>query len=361
MSGDRIESVISEGVDRIALPPESEWLPDLSRARGRSRFPSWIVAVPLAAAVVVIAAMLGSGLRTVRETPATQPPPTSAPLVVPSVGPSPTPEATRGPDASWQQLRQSLPSGVPIIEPTWLPPVFDGVKSGMSAVTSGRATDTYYVVSYTSGRDTVQFWLRGTTAPKPSPAPANQSGVGGLIVRRSPAVLDFPSDLFSSPGTSGLRVVSWTEGPYALRIESQTISGDDLLHIAWSLDQAGAPGTAPARAKPGACADGASAERTIRRLMALLGTRDPDALADCFASEAVGFAGPWAALPAVIIDAIAPIQGAGGRQQLQVSWTFASDPGGAWGVRATRFFLIAREDGVWRIVAVNSAPFPKAP
>jgi len=361
MSGDRIESVISEGVDRIALPPESEWLPDLARARGRTRFPSWVVAVPLAAAVVVIAALLGSSLRTVRETPATQPPPTSAPLVVPSVGPSPTPDATRGPDASWQQLRQSLPSSVPIIEPTWLPPVFDGVKSGMSAVTSDRATDTYYTVSYTSGRDTVLFWLRGTTAPKPSPAASNQSGVGGLVVRRSPAVLDFPSDLFSNPGASGLRVVSWTEGAYALRIESQTISGDDLLHIAWSLDQTGAPGAPATRAKPGVCADSASAEGTIRRLVALLGKNDPDAVADCFASEAIGFAGPWAALPAASIDSVAAIQGAGGRQQLQVSWTFASDPGGAWSVRSTRFFLIGRESGAWRIFAVNSAPFPKAP
>ncbi len=94
MSGDRIESVISEGVDRIALPPESEWLPDLSRARNRARFPSWVVALPLAAAVVVIAAMLGSGLRAVRETPAAPPTPTPAPLVVPSAGPSPTPGAT---------------------------------------------------------------------------------------------------------------------------------------------------------------------------------------------------------------------------------------------------------------------------
>jgi len=361
MSGDRIESVISEGVDRIALPPEGEWFPDRSRARTRSRFPTWAVAVPLAAAVVVIAAMLGSGLRTIRETPATQPPPTSAPFVVPSFGPSPTPDATRGPDASWQQLRQSLPAGVPMIEPTWLPSVFDGVKSGMSAMTSSNPTDTYYGVAYTAGRDTVVFSLRGTTAPKPSPAVGNQSGVGGLIVRRSPASLDLPSDLFTNPSAGGLRVVSWTEGTYALRIESQTISGDDLLHIAWSLDQTGAPGAPAARVKPGVCADSASAEATVRRLVALLGTNDPDALADCFASEAIGFAGPWAALPAASIDAVAPVQGAGGRQQLQVSWTSASDPGGAWSIRSTRFFLIGREDGVWRIFAVNSAPFPKAP
>jgi len=44
-----------------------------------------------------------------------------------------------------------------------------------------------------------------------------------------------------------------------------------------------------------------------------------------------------------------------------VSWTFASKPGGAWNPQPTNFFLIGREDGLWRVFAVNTAPFPKAP
>jgi hypothetical protein len=360
MSGDRIESVIAEGVDRIALPPESDWLPDVSRARAR-RVPGWVVIVPVALAVMVIAAALGSGLRTVRETPATQPPASRAPVVLPSTPtPTPSPDKTRGPDASWQQLRQSLPAGVPIIEPTWLPPAFDGVQSGMGAWTGGRPADTYYAVSYAAGRDIVVFSMRGATATAPSPSPAvgQQSGFGAIVVRGSPAILEFPTDLFAHPNAGGLRVVSWTEGTYALRIESQTISGDDLLHIAWSLDQTGALGAPAARAKPGACADAATPEGTIRRLMALLGTTDRDALADCSAAQGMGV---WTGLPPATLESIVPIEGAGGRRQLQVTWTFASDPGGPWGVHVTRFVLIGREDGLWRVFAVNSAPFPKAP
>jgi hypothetical protein len=364
MSGDRIEAVIAEGVDRIALPPESEWIPDLSRA-SRRRFRPSFVFVPLAtAAVIVLAAVIGSGLRTVREVPATQPPKSQAPLVVPPA--SPSPEATPRPaDPSWQQLRQagSMPAGMPIIEPTWLPPVFDGVGSQMSGSTSSRPADTMYLVSYTAGRDRVAFTLRGSGVPSPSPAVGNQSGLGALVVRRSPAVLTFPSDLFSAPpGSQGLRVVSWTEGPYALRIESETVSGDDLLRIAWSLDQTGAPGPAPAaRAKPGVCADAVSPDATAHRLIGLIGSQDRDALTDCFASEGAGFAGPWSSLPSASLDSIRSIEGAGGRIQLQVSWTFASAPGGAWNLRPTNFFLIGREDGVWRVFAVNTAPFPKSP
>lgn len=356
MSGDRIESLVSEGIDRIALPPESEWLPDVSRARARQT-PRWF-AVPVALSVVLAAVMLGSGLRSVREAPATQPPASQAPAIVPS-GPTQSPEPTRGPDESWQQLRRQLPS-VPMIEPTWLPPVFDGVKSVMSAVTSSNPSDTYYTVSYTAGRDTVIFALRGSTAPTAAPARGG-SGMGSIVVRRSPATLEFPVELYANPRADGQRFVSWTEGSYSLHIESQTISGDDLLRIAWSLDQTGAPGAPAVRAKPGACADAGAAEETIRRLVSLIGRRDRDALADCFASEAVGLADSWNSLPSATLDSIVPIHGVGGRRQLQVNWTFASDPGGPWNLHAGYSFLMGREDGLWRVFGVGSASFGTPP
>lgn len=98
MSGDRFESLIAEGVDRIALPPESEWLPDPSRAAPRHLRPIRWVFVPLVAAVIVLAAALGAGLRTVREqSPATQPPAAAVPVVLPTEAPSATPAVTASP------------------------------------------------------------------------------------------------------------------------------------------------------------------------------------------------------------------------------------------------------------------------
>jgi hypothetical protein len=275
-------------------------------------------------------------------------------VVVVSISPSATPEATRTPaDPAWQQLRRQVAPGVPIIEPTWMPPVFGGVPAA-SVVAGANAADTTYVVSYHTDRDTVTLNLGGT-----APSEVNAGGVGGILVRNSPAFLRFPEYL--AQGGQGLRVVSWTEGSYALRIESQTISGDDLLHIAWSLDPTGAPGPAPAiRAKPGVCADAASPELTARRLIALIGSHDPDALADCFAFRGGAYA-VWADLPSATLDSIRLVQGTGGRRQLQVGWTFASEPGGAWNLRSTNFFLIGREDGLWRVFAVNTAPFPNPP
>lgn len=274
---------------------------------------------------------------------------------------SSTPEATRTPaDASWQQLRRELPPDVPIIEPTWMPPAFSAVSSQMSAVTSSNLADTTYVVSYTAGRDRVLFALRSASVASPSPG-VIVSGVGTLV-RRSRAVLSFSSDLFyAPPGTASLRVVSWAEGAYGLRIESETISGDDLLHIAWSLDQTGAPGPGPAtRVKPGACADATAPEATIRRLIALTGSHDLDALADCFAFQG-GAYGVWADLPSATLDLLRLVQGSGGRRQLQAQWTFSSNPGGAWNLRQNLFFMVGREDGLWRIFDSNTAPFPTPP
>jgi len=254
-----------------------------------------------------------------------------------------------------------MPPGVPIIEPTWMPLVFGSGGSQTSALLGSTPANSAYTVSYRAGRDMVTFTL-GPLIP-PTPYAVGTSGLG-MTVRRSPAVLRFPSDLFAHPGGEGLRVVSWTEGAHTLRIESETISGDDLLHIAWSLDQTGAPGAAPAaRAKPGACADAASPEVTARHLIALIGSHDRDALTDCFAreAEAVGYAAGWADLPSATLDSLTSVEGAGGRSQLGVTWTFASDPGGAWNPRPTNFFLIGGDDGLWRVFAANTAPFPKAP
>jgi len=101
-------------------------------------------------------------------------------------------------------------------------------------------------------------------------------------------------------------------------------------------------------------------EATIRRLIALTGGHDPDSIADCFAFQG-GAYGVWADLPSATLDLLRLVQGSGGRRQLQAQWTFSSTPGGAWNLRQTMFFMVGREDGVWRIFDANSAPFPSPP
>jgi hypothetical protein len=274
----------------------------------------------------------------------------------PSVLPSATPESTRTPsDPAWQQLRQQVAPTIPIIEPTWMPDVFSSVRAQISAVSTANLASTTYAVRYQTDRDTITFSLGD-----PAPSLVGMSAAG-ITVRRSPAVLSFPSDLFAHPGDPGLRAVSWTEGAYLLRIESRTISGDDLLHIAWSLDQTGAPGPGPAvRTKPGACADAVAPETTIRRLIALAGSHDLDSLADCFAFQG-GSAGAWADLPTATVESIRLVQGAGGRRQLQPTWTFSAVPAGASNQRQTVFLMVGRDDGLWRIFDANTAPFPTPP
>lgn len=372
MSGD-LRDLFKKELDQIPLRPTETWVPQERTAQRTGvswRLPLSVAAglrlgrllvVPLVAAVIVLAAVLGAGLRTVREqSPASQPEAPAVPVVLPTGSPSPQIEPNPG-GTVWQQLRRALPAGVPVIEPTWLPPALADAGIDREVLGGLDPTRTTYTVIFhrSRGHESVTFALRPVVPTTPPPVGA--SGIG-MTVRRSPATLIFPSDLFGHPGGEGLRVLSWTEGAYTLSISSETISGDDLLRIAWSLDQTGAPGAAPsARRKPGACADAASPEATVRHLIALLGSRDRDAATDCFASEAASSGAGWSTLPAATLDSIRPIDGAGGRTQLQVTWTFASDPGGAWNPRPTRFFLIGLEDGLLRVFDLTTFPFPKAP
>jgi hypothetical protein len=368
MSDDRVESLIAEGIDRIALPSQSTWLPDAGR-RGASNRLAPFARFALGVTVFLVAVGIGLGLRSIRQDaggpPATlasaTPSPSSATgsSASPITSASPAPSATRTPpDPVWSQLRAQMSPGTPIIEPTWLPPVFGNTKAELSDVRSGSAADSRYTVTYRAGSISITFAL-GPQSATPSDG---RSAMGGSI-RRSWGTLSFPSDLFAHPGANGLRILSWAEGAYSLRIETETLSGNDLLHVGWSLDLSGAPNPSPepARAAAGTCADSASPEMTVRRLVGLIGSQDPVALAECFAIGATGFAGPWAAGPRATFEAVDSLGPVGGRVQLRVKWLFASNPGGPANIEPVNFVILGQEDGFWRVFDVNTAPLPTPP
>jgi hypothetical protein len=309
---------------------------------------------------------IGVGLRSIRQdnggSPAVlataTPSPSTTASALPTVSASATPSTTRTPpDPVWQQLRQQLSPGTPIIQPTWLPPAFANTKAELSGVRAGAPAERRYTVTYRAGPRALVFAL----GPLP-PTPSDGRSAMGTGIRRSWGNLSFPTDLFAHPDADGLRVLSWTEGAYALRIETETVSGNDLLHVGWSLDLGGAPSSsAPARALAGTCADRTSAEATARRVVDLIGSRDPVALADCFAIGATGFAGPWAAWPRATFESVDSLGQIGGRTQLRVQWLFASNPGGPANVEPVNFFILDQEDGFWRVFEVNTAPLPTPP
>lgn len=368
MSDDRIESLIAEGIDRIALPSQSTWLPDVRSGGANNRLAPF-ARFALGAIVLVVAVAIGVGLRSIRQdaggapaTVASATPSPSSPIgsaASPMASASLAPSATRTPpDPVWSQLRAQMSPGTPIIEPTWLPPVFANAKAELSDVRGGSAADSRYTVTYRADSLSIRFAL----GPQPA-IPSDGRSAMGASFRRSWGTLSFPSDLFAQPGASGLRILSWTEGAYSLRIETSTLSGNDLLHVGWSLDLSGAPTPSPetARAAAGTCADGASPETTVRRLVGLIGAQDPIALAECFAIGATGFAGPWAAGPRATFEAVDSVGPVGGRIQLRVEWLFASNPGGPANIEPVNFVILGQEDGFWRVFDVNTAPLPTPP
>jgi hypothetical protein len=271
------------------------------------------------------------------------------------------PAARAQPEAdAWAEVRSALPA-VPLIVPTWLPASLDRTRVEVRGIGHGPdPADPVYRVAYVApGGATLLFAL--------GPASDVAGSAIGTRVRNSPAVLSFATSLWSDPTKPAPRQVRWQEDRYVLRIETTQFTGEDLLHIAWSLDRSGAP--APmnpyTRVKPGVCAASSTApEETVKRLVSFVGTGDRDAVMDCFSLELLGAQpgyGAWADLPRASDLNLRPAAPLAGRVVVGAGWSFASDPGGAWGRQASAFFTLGLEDGRWRVYETGSAAYASPP
>ena len=286
-------------------------------------------------------------------------PPTYSPLSSPSGAATAAPRVMSEAQV-WAEVRTSLPPGMPLAMPTWLPASIDRSRVELRDLRTDPA-DPRYVVVYSDGRGDIVLAL--------GQVPEIAGSGYGMRVRGVPATLTFSTSLWTDTVTPAPRRVRWTERGRVLSISSDTFSGDDLLHIAWSLDPTGqpAPANAYTRLSEGACAKvGGAPEETVRTLMTLTGRHQRDAVLDCFAIEYIGEAGAgvgavWGDLPAATLSETKQVSVTGGRPIIQASWVFATDPGGAWGERPTRFFDLGLESGRWRIHAINSAPIGPPP
>jgi len=262
--------------------------------------------------------------------------------------------------AVWAEVRTSLPPGAPVAVPTWLPATVDRDHVELRDLRVD-PVDFRYVVAYLAGKREIVLAL--------GQMPEIAGSGYGMRVRGVPATLTFPTSLWSDAATPATRRVRWSERGHVLSISSDTFTGDDLLHVAWSLDPAGQPPPANAyiRLNEGTCAKvSGPPDETVRALITLTGRHLRDAMLDCFANEYIGEVGVgvgtmWGDLPGATLNDTKQVSVTGGRPVVQASWTFASDAGGAWGTRPTRFFDLGLESGRWRIHAINSAPISPPP
>ena len=183
----------------------------------------------------------------------------------------------------------------------------------------------------------------------------------GLKVRGHPAVLSHPSDAHVRAGLP--KQLTWVEEGRHYAIRSQSLSGDDVMRIAWSLESERPPGRPfpYSRERVGACSvPGIEPQALLQRLLSLIGSGDEAAIADCFALEALesapGAWRNWAALPRTRDIAVHEVYSFGGRQIAAVTWSFERDPGGAWGPSVQRFFTVGFDEDRPRVYEVWSAP-----
>ena len=318
------------------------------------------VSWPLVAAVALVAACASAGAP--RPTVAVR---NDEPSGIASAPASQVAAATAVPrvmseELVWAEVRAILPPATPVAMPTWLPASIDRSRVELRDLRADPA-DPRYIVAYPAGSREIVLAL--------GRVPEITGSGYGMRVRGVPATLTFPISLWSDATTPAMRRVRWSEGGRVLSISSDTFTGDDLLHVAWSLDPTGqpAPANSYTRLSEGTCAKvGGAPEETVRTLLALTGRHQRDTVLDCFANEYIGEASAgvgtmWADLPTATLNETKQVSVTGGRPIIQASWTFASDAGGAWGTRPTRFFDLGLESGRWRIHAINSAPIGPPP
>src|SRR5688572_1300732 len=260
---------------------------------------------------------------------------------------------------AWATVR-STHAGVPIIVPTWMPPSIDRSRVEVWGIGFGPApaSEPQYTVAYVAPSGGTILFALG-----PTPDVVIGDSAIGTRVRNSGAALIYVGGWPATSGAVVTRKVRWIEGNHVLRIESDRFTGEDLLHIAWSLDRTGAP--APkniyTRAKPGVCAaKGAAPAETVRRLLAFVGAGDRDAVLDCFSLELLGDLpgyGGWADLPRTSDATVPAPTDLAGRVWIPATWKFANDPGGAWGQQAFQVFLLGLEDGSWRVYETATAMY----
>jgi hypothetical protein len=260
---------------------------------------------------------------------------------------------------AWAEVRVKLPAGTPIAAPTWMPSTVDRDHVDLRLV-DPTPNAPRYVLAYLAPKAEIVLAL-GPISEVPG------SGYG-TRVRGVPATLTFSISLWTDP-TPAPRRVRWVEGGRVFSISSERFTGDDLLHIAWSLDPAGVPGPKFARSATGACA-GVAPEETTRHLVELIGTSQADAIVDCFPDEYVGatpavsaaaFAGAWTGLPRGTVDSVQQVGTIGGRSVVQANWTFASEPGLAWNLHQTMFFTLGVDLGRWRIHEMGTGAVASPP
>ncbi len=315
-------------------------------------------------AVIFVTACGPAPSQTVAVTSTTSPTPTatavSATTAPTTAVPTPSPRPGTITEAqAWARIRSSLPAGVPIGAPTWLPASVDRDHVELQGVV-GDSSDPRFVLTYRGAKGAIVYALGAA-------APIQGSGYG-TSVRGVPATLTFAISLWSDPNTPAPRRVRWEEGGRTLSISSDTYSGDDLLHIAYQLEPAAPAKDAFPRLAPGACAKpGGSADETVRMLISLSGHQQVDAVTDCFGDIYLRAGAPnigtiWSSnQPTATLDSTRQADGAGGRPVVIATWTFASDPGGAWGLRPMRFFTLGLENGAWRIQEIGTAAIGPPP
>jgi hypothetical protein len=260
---------------------------------------------------------------------------------------------------AWEQVRAALPSFVPVSPPAWLPASIDLTRVNVDLL-GNTAQHPHFTVIYRGTKGIITYTL--------GEYPQIDGSSIGIRVRGVPGSLAFDQSLWNDPGGEGLRRVRWVEGAYTFTFDTSSYSGDDLLHMAWSLPQYGAPPPAKPvdRSARYVCAKtGASPEDTVRVFLALIGDGDRAAISDCFTSW---IAAEWSMneyasdLPRVTTTDVRRIGEVGGRPVIGATWSFASDPGGAWGPSpVSRFLTLGLEDGVWRVQDMGTAAIGPPP
>ena len=215
--------LLDDAVASVDVPPRERWFPVGRAPRSDPSFTRTLGLFAAGAALVLVGIFIGEqrgsqvGAPPVASSGVSQPAATAA-------NPTPPAKAVETPatataDAGWRLVRNSLPSDVAVLHPSWLPERYIG--SPVAVDYAHNVGGWRYRVGYGSGEHTALFALGSVNSARPNTTETvNLRGVAVTISMTS----DWPA----------IQAV-WDESGGTYSIQSSDLTRDELVRIIESL------------------------------------------------------------------------------------------------------------------------------
>jgi hypothetical protein len=215
--------LLDDAVASVDLPPRERWFPASGARRSGVPLARGLGLFAAAAVLLLIGVFIGEQRGSQVGAPSAASPAVSQPTAT-AANPTPPSKAVETPataaaDAGWRLVRNSLPSDIPVLRPTWLPERYVG--SPVSVDYAHNVGAWRYRIGYGVGDHTVLFALGAVNSARPNTTET-------VTLRGVSVTISTSSDWPAIQAT-------WEESGGTYSIQSNDLTREELVRIIESL------------------------------------------------------------------------------------------------------------------------------